>query len=338
LYDFLLRRKSEVEIQRAANTPDHEIVDYAGDTGISNIAPKPKSAYMNAIIWAILLPAVFLFLIVFLNNRVMALEDIVANTDVPIAGTLAHINEQRLDGVLRSPSSYFTELLRIIRIKLGLDPEKGEQVVLVTSSVPEEGKTFFAINFASVYALTGKRTIFLGFDFRNQTALAEFHLDNSIGITSHLVNNFTLDQVIQKTFTKNLDILLSGPVPPNPDELIESVKTRNMFAELRKRYDYMVVDTPPIGLFGDAFLLNKFVDVSIFMVRHNFTRKREMVHAINDALHNKLTRLSIVYNDANLKVKARDIVVYGEEAPRQFFAIRWAIKARRIIIDLLRKI
>lgn len=338
LYDFLLRRKSEVEIQRAANTPDHEIVDYAGDTGIMNIAPKPKAAYMNAIIWAILIPAVFLFLIVFLNNRIMALEDIVANTDVTVVGTIAHVNEPRLDGVLRAPSSYFTELLRIIRIKLGLDPEKGEQVVLVTSSVPEEGKTFFAINFAAVYALTGKRTVFLGFDFRNQTDLHEFQLDNSIGITSHLVNNFALDQVIQKTFTKNLDILLSGPLPPNPDELIESTKARNMFADLRKRYDYIVVDTPPIGLFGDAFLLNKFADISLFLVRHNFTRKRELVHAINDAQLNKLNSLSIVYNDANLKINARDIVVYGEEAPRQFFLIRWAIRARRIFIDLLRKI
>ncbi len=338
LYDFLLRRKSEVEIQRAANTPDHEIVDSAGDTGIMNIAPKPKAAYMNAMIWAVLLPAVFLFLIVFLNNRVMAIEDIVANTDVTIAGTVAKNTDKRMDSVLRAPSSYFTELLRIIRIKLGLSPEKGEQVVMITSSVLEEGKTFFAANFASVYALTGKRTLFLGFDFRQQDVLQEFALDENIGITSHLVNNLALEQVIQKTFTKNLDILLSGPIPPNPDELIESEKARQMFAELRKRYDYIVVDTPPIGLFGDAFLLNKFVDVTIFMVRHNFTRKKEFVSAINDAINNKLNRLYIVYNDASIKVKSRNITVYGEEPPKRFFIIRIMLFARRIVVDLLRKI
>jgi hypothetical protein len=91
-------------------------------------------------------------------------------------------------------------------------------------------------------------------------------------------------------------------------------------------------------LFGDAFLLNKFVDISIFLVRHNFTRKREMVNALSDAIHNKLNRVFIVYNDVNIKIKARDILVYGEEAPKQFFAIRWMLRARRIIIDLLRKI
>jgi len=338
LYDFLLRRKSEVEIQRAANTPDHEVIDFAGESGITNVSKNPKSAYINALIWALLLPAIFLFLLVFLNNRVMAVEDITSNTDVPLIGTITKNQKRGMDVVLRSPSSYFTELFRIIRIKLNFAPENQEQVVLVTSTSVDEGKTFFAANFASVYALTGKKALFVCFDFRSPGILEEFNLNPDIGITSHLVNDFEIEQVVQKTFTKNLDILLTGPIPPNPDELIESEKTRQMFQYLRLKYNYIIVDTPPIGVFGDAFLLNKYSDATLFIVRHNFTRKREFVAAINEANSNQMKRLSIVYNDAEVKLKERDIKIYGEEAPQSFFLIELVRKLRKLIINVLRKI
>lgn len=338
LYDFLLKRKSEVQLQLAANMPDHEIIDYAGETGITNVSKSPKTAYMNAYIWAILLPAIFLFLLVYLNNRILATEDITNNTDVSIIGSIANYPPQGHDVVLRSPGSYFTELFRIIRIKLDLLPEKAQQVVVVTSSTLEEGKTFFASNLASVYALTGKKSLLLGFDFRSPEELDSFNLDQEIGITSHLVGGFPLDQVIQRTFTKNLDILLAGPVPPNPDELIESDKTKKMFEELRSRYDYIIMDTPPIGLFGDAYLLNKYSDATLFLVRNNFTRKQEFVTAIHEAVNNHMKNLWIVYNDVKLKVSDNDLKAYGDSAPKRFIMVRVYKKARRLLIDFLRKI
>jgi len=338
LYDFLLRRKAEVEIQRAANTPDHEIVDYAGDTGVTNLTPKPKSAIINAMIWAILLPSVFLFLLVFLNNRIMAVEDVEVITDVPIAGSVAKSLNRRMDGVLRSPNSYFTELLRIIRIKIDIKPDLNQKVVAVTSAAQAEGKSFIAANLASVYALTGKKTLLLGFDLRHPDLAEEFNLDPNRGITSYLINDIPVDQVIQHTFTRNLDILLAGPVPPNPDELIESEKTRKMFEELRERYFYIVMDTPSIGLFGDAFLLNKYSDATVFIVRHNFTEKKQLKSTIEDAKNNNLKKLFIVYNDANIRIKEKDAGIYEDHAPEKFFLLPVARKVRRVVIDLLRKI
>ena len=336
LYDFLLKRKSEVEIQRAANTPDHEIVDYAGDTGISKISPGPKTAYINAMIWAILLPAVFLFMLVFFNNRIMSPEDVASITIVPIAGLIGKSTNVRLDGVLRSPNSYLTELLRIIRIKLNLNSEKNEKIVAVTSSSIGEGKTFFAANLASVYALAGKRTLLMGFDFRRPGLADEFGLDPLQGITSFLINEIPLEDVIQHTFTRNLDILLAGPIPPNPDELIESEKTRFMFEELRKKYSFIVMDTPAIGLFGDAFLLNKYCDANVFIVRHNFTRKNDFTRSINDAVNNTLKKLFIVYNDANIKIKGRNIGIYDEQIPAKFFIVRAAVKFSHKFVVLLK--
>lgn len=338
LYDFLLKRKAEVEIQRAANTPDHEIVDYAGDTGISNLTPKPKSAIINAMIWAILLPSVFLFLLVFLNNRVMAIEDVEAITDLPFAGTVAKSQNRRMDGVLKSPNSYFTELLRIIRIKIDLKPELNQKVVAVTSATQAEGKTFIAANLASVYALTGKKTLLLGFDLRRPDIAEEFGLDPYRGITSYLINNIAVDEVIQHTFTRNLDILISGPVPPNPDELIESEKTRKLFEELRERYFYIVMDTPSIGLFGDAYLLNKYSDATVFVVRHNFTDKKQLKNSLEDAVNNSLKKLSLVYNDASIRIKDKDAAIYEDHTPKKFFLFAIVKKVRRVVIDLLRKI
>lgn len=338
LYDFLLKRKSEVELQRAANTPDHEIIDVAGESGITNVSKNPRTAYINAYIWAILLPSIFLFMLVYFNNRILAIEDITSHTDVPIIGTVASNPSQGHDIVLRSPGSYFTELFRIIRIKLDLLPENSQQVVVITSSTLEEGKTFFAANMAAVYALTGKKSLFIGFDFRSPEELEGFTLNSEIGITDHLVGGRPLEQVVQKTFTKNLDILLSGPVPPNPDELIESDKTKSMFEQLRKDYEYIIIDTPPIGLFGDAYLLNKYSDATLFLVRNNFTRKREFENSINEAIGNRLKGLWIVYNDVKLKVRDSDLKAYGGVAPKRFILYKIYLKARRVIIDFLRNI
>jgi len=338
LYDFLLKRKSEVEIQRAANTPDHEIVDYAGDTGISKISPGPRTAYINAMIWAIIIPAVFLFLLVFLNNRVMAIEDITSNTDVPIIGSLMRNPEKGNSNVLKSPNSFFTELLRIIRIKLNFNPAKGEQVIMVTSAMEMEGKAFFALNFASVYALTGKKTLFVGFNLRRQKVPQDFDLQSTVGITDYLITDLQLNDVIQTTFTKNLDILLSGPIPPNPDELIESEKTKLLFQELRKKYDYIVVETPPIGLVGDAYLLNKYADATIFIVRYNFSTKKGFSDAVKEAVFNEMKNLSIVYNDVKMKISGRDLSFYGEDFSPKYRIIPLILRLRRIIVDLLRKI
>jgi len=334
LYDFLLRRKSEVEIQRAANLPDHEIIDYAGDTGIQKISKSPKSTYVNAIVWAILLPSVFLFLLVFLNDRVMSVEDISSKTQLPIIGEVSSSSST----VLAVPNSQFAEMLRLIRIKLALNPKEGRQVVMVTSSTFEEGKTFFATNFASIYALAGKRTLLLGFDLRRPKIADMFGVNPSIGITDYLINPIRLDEVIQKTRTKNLDLLLSGPIPPNPDELIESPKTKALFTELRRIYDYIVIDTPPISLVGDAYLLNKYTDATIFVVRNNLSKKKVVTLNLNESVNNGMDKLSIILNDVKWKESDVNKIFYGESVKKKNILVRIILGARRKFIDLLRKI
>ncbi|MDD4553496.1 MAG: polysaccharide biosynthesis tyrosine autokinase [Bacteroidales bacterium] len=336
LYDFLLQRKSETEIQRAANTPDHEILDYAGDTGITTVSASPKTAYLNALIWAILIPAVFLFLIVLLNNRILSRDDIDAITDIPVIGTLVRNTDKRTGKILLSANSAFTETLRIIKIKLNLDPTKGEQVISVTSSVIDEGKTYLAIHLASVYALAGKKTLLLGFDLHRPKISEAFNLTRSEGVTNFLINDLEIDQVIQHTYTKNLDILLSGPTPPNPDELIESEKTRELFSVLRQRYDFIIVDTPPVGYLGDAFLLNRYSDVTLYVVRYNYSTKKHFATSIAEAVENKMKRLNIVFTDVKQKVRNMDIHI-PDNTENRHPAIRHFIRLRRSTVGLIRK-
>jgi capsular exopolysaccharide synthesis family protein len=245
--------------------------------------------------------------------------------------------DKRTGKLLLNANSFFTEILRIIKIKLNLDPQKGEQVITVTSSIIEEGKTFVAVNLASIYALAGKHTLLLGFDLQRPKIAEMFNLTRNEGVTNYLINEISIDAVIQKTYTKNLDILLSGPIPPNPDELIESEKTRQLFTELRQKYEYIIMDTPPIGLVGDAFLLNRFSDVTLFVVRQNHSTKKQFAKAISEAVENKMKRVSIVFTDVRQKIKIRDIHYNDEESERRFMIPRLYVRARKSIIEMIRK-
>lgn len=334
LYDFLLKRKSEVEIQRAANLPDHEVFDRAGDTGISRISKSPKSNYINALVWAILLPVVFLFLLVFLNDRIMAEEDIRGISDLPIIGTVIKTTSKKL----ASPNTYFAETLRLIRIKLNLVPSAGEQVILVTSSTIEEGKSFISENLASVYSMTGKKTLLLGFDLRRPSENPEFNLNREKGFSQFMTNNINLSELIQESDNKNLDVLISGPIIPNPDELIDSAKTGEMFAYLRKKYQYIIVDTAPLGIVGDAFLLNKYSDATLYIVRNNFTKKKVFAKAIFEADNNNMNNINIIYNEVVGDEKESSKEIYGEFIKPKVLPIRILLQIRRVVVDVLRKI
>jgi capsular exopolysaccharide synthesis family protein len=336
LYDFLLQRKSEVEIQRAANTPDHEIIDYAGEAGITKVSANPKTAYINAFIWALLIPAAFLFLIVLFNNRIISQEDIMAITRIPVIGTLLRNTDKRTGKLLLHANSQFTEMLRMIKIKLALDPLKGEQVISVTSSSIGDGKTYLAKNLASIYALAGKRTLLLGFDLQRPKIAEEFDLPSNEGITNFLINDIPVQGLIRKTVTKNLDIMLSGPVPPNPDELIESDKTQLLFSELRKRYEFIIMDTPAIGFVGDAFLLNRYSDVTLFVVRYNVTVRKLLAEALTQATENRMKRINIILTDMKQSVRFGDTNFSLAYPGKRHFLLRALSNGWMRIIGFLR--
>lgn len=298
LYNFLMQKRSEAQITKASNLPDNEIIDEAGLTKAKIIFPKKAINYLVAFVLGLIIPFIYIFLREYLNNKIITKSDVSKITRFPIIGTIFHNEKDSKLTVLEHPKSSLSESFRSTRTNIEyLSQGKNKNVILVMGDIVNVGKTFVSINLASIYSLYGKKTILLGFDLRKPKIYQDFGLSNTIGLSSYLIGKQSLDEIIQPSSKiEHLDIITAGKIPPNPAELIASEKCSELFEELRKRYDYIIIDTPPIALVTDAFLLMKHADVTIFVVRQNYTHKKIFENLIRDLEDRKLN-ISILIND-----------------------------------------
>lgn len=296
-YKYLMRRRAEAQILRASNTPDNEILDEARLERTVLTKPRAKMNYLIALIIGFLIPALYLFLKDFFNVTVNNRKDVEKLTKFPIIGQVAKTDSKNPLVVVNSPKAPISESFRSIRTNIEyLTQGKSQSTILVTGDTQGIGKTFNAVNIACIYALYGKKTILLGFDLRKPKIYQDFGLTNNVGISSYLSNKDTLDNVIQTSSAlPSLDIISAGPIPPNPAELIASDKCAELFEELKKRYDYIIIDTPPLGLVTDAFLLMRHTDVNLFIVRQDVTNKNIFSSVIKD-LEDRGIKVSIIIN------------------------------------------
>ena len=296
-YNYLMQRRAEAQIIQASNTADNEVIDYASTQRATKVAPRTNRIYLICIILGLLIPALVLFLIDFFNDTIQTRKDVEKATSFPIIGQIGMINSKDPCVVIEKPKSPTAEAFRSIRTNIDFITQgKEKSVVLVTGDMQSVGKTFNSINIASIYALYGKRTLLLGFDLRKPKLYQEFGLSNNIGLSSYLSNKNNLDEVIQSTGRLDgLDIITSGPIPPNPAELIASSKCEELFKELQERYDYIIIDTPPLGLVTDAFLLMKFSDANVYIVRQGHTNKNVFAGIIRD-IEDRGLKVNIVIN------------------------------------------
>ena len=296
-YKYLMQRRAEAQILKASNTPDNSILDEARIERVVKISPRTSMNYLIAIILGLLIPALYLFLKDFFNVSINDRKDVEKLTSFPIIGQVALANGKDPLVVVNSPKSPIAESFRSIRTNVEfLTQGKSKSTILVTGDMQSIGKTFNSINVASIYALYGKKTVLLGFDMRKPKLFKEFGLNNNIGLSSFLSNKEPFDNIIQSTTAiPSLDIITSGPIPPNPAELIASDKCKELFDLLKERYDYIIIDTPPVGLVTDAFLLMKYSDVNLFIVRQGVTNKNIFGSIIKD-LEKRNLNISIVIN------------------------------------------
>ena len=296
-YNYLMQRRAEAQIIKASNTADNEIIDPASVQRALRVAPRNMKNYLIALIIGLLIPAIILFLKDFFNVKVQSKKDIENVTNFPIIGQIGQVSGNNPLVVIDNPKSPIAEAFRSIRTNIDFITQgKEKSTILVTGDMQSVGKTFNSINIASIYALYGKKTLLLGFDLRKPKLFQEFGLSNSIGLSSYLSNKNTLDEVIQSSGKiDSLDIITSGPIPPNPAELIASKRTDELFQEIRERYDYIVIDTPPLGLVTDAFLLMKHSDANIYIVRQGTTDKNIFESIIKD-IESRGLKVNIVVN------------------------------------------
>ena len=217
-YKYLMQRRAEAQILRASNTPDNEILDEARLERTYKISPRSSMNYLIALLLGLLLPALYLFLKNFFNTTVSDRKDVERLTNYPIIGQVAQTDGKDPLLVINNPKSPVSESFRSIRTNIEfITQSKTPCTVLVTGDVQSIGKTFNSINIASIYALYGKKTILLGFDMRKPKLYQEFGLNNNSGLSSYLSNKDELDSIIQPSGkVATLDIITSGPIPPNP--------------------------------------------------------------------------------------------------------------------------
>jgi tyrosine-protein kinase Etk/Wzc len=301
LYTFLLKKRSEILIAKASNVPLNEIIDPASIKRYGVVSKSPLLIYFIFLIISILVPAGLLYLKYLINDKIISEDSIEKDIKVPVIG---HIPKNNLKNNLldfNDPNVIISEAFRTLRTNLQFTQKtNNDQVILVTSSVKNEGKSFISTNLAKSFAVNGKKTILIVFDLRNPTNYFDIK-KNSEGISNYLVNKFDIKSIIQKTNHENLDVIFSGPIPPNPTELISTKNTTDLFESLKKLYDYIIVDTPPIGIISDALLLTKFSDLNLIVIRHNFTRHRLLARLIKSLKQKNIENVNFIINDISVK-------------------------------------
>ena len=333
IYSTFLQKRSEADIVKAANLSDIHFIDPAKDVGGGLIGPKTSANYILAIFLGILLPLLVVFYIFFINDAVQNTEDISKVTAIPVIGVVGVHKEKSSLAVFEKPKSALSESFRAIRSSLQFlykqQNVNGAKTLMITSSVSGEGKTFCSINIATVFALSEKKTVIVGLDLRKPRLAAEFNLSNDSGVVNYIIKQKTLSEIINTTHIPYLDVILSGPVPPNPSELILSQGLKDLIHLLKQEYDYIILDTPPVGLVSDALEIVQYCDVTLYIVRQNYTKK-DMITLLNNRIkRGELNNTSIILNAQENKAKygtgygygygTYDKSYYEEDEPKGWF-------------------
>ena len=325
LYLFLLEKREENSLSLAVTAPKAKIVDdaYSGNTPVS---PKSKIILLASLILGLLIPFLIIYLRGLLNNKVRSREDLEQQAkEIPVVGEIPRVEKKNSEMVLKNDRSVLAEAFRILHTNLQYlivntaDKDTGN-TIFVTSTVKGEGKTLVSFNLAATLANTNKKVLIVGADLRNPQ-LQRFEKDarSHIGVSDYLANDeLKLKDLIRESNTENpnLQLLPSGTIPPNPSELWRRQKTGEMFKELEQMYDYVIVDTAPSLLVTDTFLINKWADVTLYVVRAGHTEKKLLQFAVDSKRDGKFHDLSFVLNDvrmANFGYGNKYGYAYGEE-------------------------
>jgi len=297
LYTFLLQKQADAELSLAVITGDSRVVEYAHDDGV--ISPKASQIKMFSILIGVILPIVVMILLDFFNNRISDKREIEEGTRVPLIGELSYNAKQKNVMVTNQSRGVLAEQFRLIRTNLQyIASDKKGKTILVTSFMSGEGKSFVSLNLAGSLATSDKKVLLLELDLRKPKLAKYLNVEAGMGLTDYLVKH---DLRFQDVITNvqginNVDIITSGPIPPNPTELIMSEKFNNLLKTVKEQYDFIVIDSSPIGLVADAFIIGHAVDVTLFIVRHKYSYKTTIKFIEKLYTEKKFVRLGIVMN------------------------------------------
>ncbi|WP_051907928.1 GumC family protein [Flavimarina sp. Hel_I_48] len=309
IYVYLLQKREEAEISSGVPAPNAKIIDPAIVTRSGSISPPRNVIYGGAVAMALFLPFLFIYVGSMLNVKVQTREDLEKVLSTPIIGDIPRAKRRFKGLISTNDRSPLAESFRILKTNLnflmtGSSADKGK-IIFLTSTISGEGKTFISANLAKTLSSSGKRVLLLGADLRDPKLHEIFDLPqkkNTLGLTSYLTDStIEAKDMILKDLNKdmNFDLIPSGPIPPNPAELLESSKMRVLMEYLKNTYDYVIVDTAPVHLVTDTLLISKFSDTIIYVVRANYLDKRLLPVPESLYQEKRLRNMAVLLNDTN---------------------------------------
>jgi tyrosine-protein kinase Etk/Wzc len=303
LFLILLQKKEETAIASASTISSSKVVEPAT---ASNVPVKPSKGpiYLLYTLIALVLPIIAIFIIEVLNDKITSKKDIERNSSVPILGEVGHTIIKNDTLVVTNKSrTVIAEQFRILRTSMQyVLKDTKKPVILVSSTFSGEGKSFITTNLAAAIALSGKRTVILEFDIRKPKIMAGFNLKRTQGITNFIVGNSTIEElVVQIPESENLYVIPCGPIPPNPAELLLDEKIGQVFDYCKSNFDVVLVDTAPAGLVSDAFVLSKFSNCCLYIVRQSYTYKKQLEFIDEVYQSKKLPQMALILNDVKSK-------------------------------------
>lgn len=316
-YTSLLEKRLQAQIIKASKLPDAKVVEPPRYMGVSS--PRRSIILILALMAGIGIPSLVILIKKLIDNKISSREDVEMISKVPVIASIPNNRNPQENVVMNFPRTPMAEAFHSLRsnVVYYLHGEN-KKVILVTSSMPDEGKSFSAINLASSFAIASSKTVLVEFDLRNPGKFGEVYGEpGTHGVSSYLINKATLEDIVQPTKLPNLDVIFAGQVPPNPVELISGSRTPQLFQQLKERYDFIVVDTPPFGLLTDSFLLMNFSDLNLFISRIGLTRKSDLITNLREAEQKKISKLYVLVNDVKADLKKYGKYVYLEKEKRK---------------------
>lgn len=300
LYLFLLQKREQNEISLAATVANSRVIDAAYSTG-SPVSPKKPLIYLVSFILGILVPVGIIYLRVLLNNKIVSRTDL-ENSGLTVVGVIPEEKDKDKLMVLSHPQSNISEAFRVLRTNLSFvtsSENKDCKVISITSSLSGEGKSITSVNLAFMFAATGKKVLLMGLDLRKPRIKDILELKHAPGLSNYLVNHdLTAEDitVVSESHGQSISVIQAGDIPPNPSELLMINRLDELIENLRKEFDYIILDNAPVGLVIDAVTTNRFTDVTLYIIRSGMIDKRYQNHILELKNQGKLKNLYVMMN------------------------------------------
>jgi capsular exopolysaccharide synthesis family protein len=317
-YLSMMQSRAEFEIAQAGSVPDFKILSSA-TLPTKPISPVRIMIYGIGFSAGFIISVFFLGVLYLVNDKITSLQEIERATNTPI---LAVIPESRHTTrtpfhVFDNPKSMVSEAIRTLRTNLDFFSANGQtKIIAISSTIAGEGKSFLALNLGGVIAMSRKKAILLDLDMRKAKRATPFQTTNhQMGVSTVLIGKYNLEECIVPTGLENFDYIPAGPQPPNPSELLMNHQFDNILEHLKTRYDFIIIDTPPIGLVTDGIMAMKKADVSIYVVRANYSKKDFLNNLIRVKNIHKLGNMSIAFNAMPTSQKMYGYGYYEDQTP-----------------------